>query len=98
MLADMATELDAARLLIAKPPGKQIRCALQHGRRHPKLFAANGTRVTHKHSIHGGNGNRDIPSNATPRRPHPEIYEGTRKSQRRHCVWLLVPSLLSYNP
>jgi alkylation response protein AidB-like acyl-CoA dehydrogenase len=87
MLADMATEIDAARLLIRKAAWKQDR-----GERFSKdaaiakLFASEmATRVTH-HAIqvHGGNGySREYPVERNYRDARiTEIYEGTSEIQR----------------
>src|SRR6202171_1031282 len=87
MLADMATEIDAARLLIRKAAWKQ-----DSGSRFimdaaiAKLFASEmATRVTHKAiQIHGGNGySREYPVERNYRDARiTEIYEGTSEIQR----------------
>jgi butyryl-CoA dehydrogenase len=87
MLADMATEIDAARLLIRKAAWKQ-----DSGARFSmeaavcKLFASEmATRVTHKAiQIHGGNGySREYPVERHYRDARiTEIYEGTSEIQR----------------
>jgi butyryl-CoA dehydrogenase len=87
MLADMVTEIDAARLLIRKAAWKQ-----DSGSRFTmeaavaKLFASEmATRVTHKAiQIHGGNGySREYPVERNYRDARiTEIYEGTSEIQR----------------
>jgi len=87
MLADMATEIDAARLLTRKAAWKQ-----DTGERFTmdaaiaKLFASEmATRVTHKAiQIHGGNGySREYPVERMYRDSRvTEIYEGTSEIQR----------------
>jgi butyryl-CoA dehydrogenase len=87
MLADMATEIDAARLLVRKAAWKQ-----DTGARYSmdaaiaKLFASEmATRVTHKAiQIHGGNGySREYPVERNYRDARiTEIYEGTSEIQR----------------
>jgi butyryl-CoA dehydrogenase len=87
MLADMSTEIDAARLLIRKAAWKQ-----DSGERFSKdaaiakLFASEmATRVTHKAiQIHGGNGySREYPVERNYRDARiTEIYEGTSEIQR----------------
>jgi butyryl-CoA dehydrogenase len=87
MLADMSTEIDAARLLIRKAAWKQdtggrftLDAAIA------KLFASEmATRVTHKAmQIHGGNGySREYPVERNYRDARiTEIYEGTSEIQR----------------
>jgi butyryl-CoA dehydrogenase len=87
MLADMSTEIDAARLLIRKAAWKQdtggrfsMDAAIA------KLFASEmATRVTHKAiQIHGGNGySREYPVERNYRDARiTEIYEGTSEIQR----------------
>ncbi len=87
MLADMATEIDAARLLVRKAAWKQdtgarftIDAAIA------KLFASEmATRVTHKAiQVHGGNGySREYPVERNYRDARiTEIYEGTSEIQR----------------
>jgi butyryl-CoA dehydrogenase len=87
MLADMATEIDAARLLVRKAAWKQ-----DSGARFTteasiaKLFASEmATRVTHKAmQIHGGYGySREYPVERMYRDARiTEIYEGTSEIQR----------------
>src|SRR6202044_3786477 len=87
MLADMATEIDAARLLVRKAAWKQ-----DSGARYSmeasiaKLFASEmSTRVAHKAiQIHGGNGySREYPVERAYRDSRiTEIYEGTSEIQR----------------
>src|SRR5258706_6120394 len=87
MLADMSTEIDAARLLVRKAAWKQDTGArFSMDAAIAKLFASEmATRVTHKAiQIHGGYG--DSPEN--PVKPQhrgariPAIYEGTSEIQR----------------
>ena len=87
MLADMATEIDAARLLIRKAAWKQdsgARFSMEAAT--AKLFASEmATRVTHKAiQIHGGNGySREYPVERNYRDARiTEIYEGTSEIQR----------------
>jgi butyryl-CoA dehydrogenase len=87
MLADMATELDAARLLVRKAAWKQdsgSRFSLEAAT--AKLFASEmATRVTHKAiQIHGGYGySREYPVERAYRDARiTEIYEGTSERQR----------------
>jgi butyryl-CoA dehydrogenase len=87
MLADMATEIDAARLLIRKAAWKQdsgSRFSMDAAM--AKLFASEmATRVTHKAiQIHGGNGySREYPVERNYRDARiTEIYEGTSEIQR----------------
>jgi len=87
MLADMATELDAARLLVRKAAWKQdsnARFSMEAAM--AKLFASEmATRVTHKAiQIHGGNGySREYPVERAYRDARiTEIYEGTSEIQR----------------
>jgi butyryl-CoA dehydrogenase len=87
MLADMATEIDAARLLIRKAAWKQDRGArFSLEAATAKLFASEmATRVTHKAiQIHGGNGySREYPVERNYRDARiTEIYEGTSEIQR----------------
>jgi butyryl-CoA dehydrogenase len=87
MLADMATELDAARLLIRKAAWKQDTGArFTMDAATAKLFASEtATRVTHKAiQIHGGNGySREYPVERNYRDARiTEIYEGTSEIQR----------------
>ena len=87
MLADMSTEIDAARLLVRKAAWKQ-----DSGARFgmdaaiAKLFASEmATRVTHKAiQIHGGYGySREYPVERAYRDARiTEIYEGTSEIQR----------------
>ena len=87
MLADMATEIDAARLLVRKAAWKQdsgARFSLEAAT--AKLFASEmATRVTHKAiQIHGGYGySREYPVERAYRDARiTEIYEGTSEIQR----------------
>jgi butyryl-CoA dehydrogenase len=87
MLADMATEIDAARLLVRKAAWKQDtggRFSMEAAV--AKLFASEmSTRVTHKAiQIHGGNGySREYPVERMYRDARiTEIYEGTSEIQR----------------
>ena len=87
MLADMATEIDAARLLARQAAWKQdsgARFSLEASV--AKLFASEmATRVTHKAmQIHGGNGySREYPVERMYRDARiTEIYEGTSEIQR----------------
>jgi len=95
MLADMATELDAARLLIRKAAWKQDTGArFSADAAAAKLFASEmATRVTHKAiQIHGGNGySREYPVERNYRDARiTEIYEGTSEIQRLVIAsWLL---------
>jgi len=95
MLADMATELDAARLLIRKAAWKQDTGArFSMDAATAKLFASEmATRVTHKAiQIHGGNGySREYPVERNYRDARiTEIYEGTSEIQRLVIAsWLL---------
>jgi len=95
MLADMATELDAARLLIRKAAWKQdIGGRFSLDAATAKLFASEmATRVTHKAiQIHGGNGySREYPVERNYRDARiTEIYEGTSEIQRLVISsWLL---------
>jgi len=87
MLADMATEIDAARLLIRKAAWKQDTGArFSMDASIAKLFASEmSTRVTHKAiQIHGGNGySREYPVERAYRDARiTEIYEGTSEIQR----------------
>jgi butyryl-CoA dehydrogenase len=87
MLADMATEIDAARLLIRKAAWKQDSGArFSPEAAVAKLFASEmATRVTHKAiQIHGGNGySREYPVERNYRDARiTEIYEGTSEIQR----------------
>jgi alkylation response protein AidB-like acyl-CoA dehydrogenase len=98
MLADMATEIDAARLLARRAAWKQ-----DTGQRFSmeaaiaKLFASEmATRVTHKAiQIHGGNGySREYPVERAYRDARiTEIYEGTSEIQRLVIAgWVLKSS------
>jgi butyryl-CoA dehydrogenase len=87
MLADMATEIDAARLLVRKAAWKQdtgARFSMEASV--AKLFASElATRVTHKAmQIHGGYGySREYPVERMYRDARiTEIYEGTSEIQR----------------
>jgi len=87
MLADMSTEIDAARLLVRKAAWKQDTGArFSMDAAIAKLFASEmATRVTHKAiQIHGGYGySREYPVERAYRAARiPEIYEGTRELQR----------------
>ena len=87
MLADMATEIDAARMLARHAAWKQdtgARFSLDASI--AKLFASEmATRVTHKAiQVHGGNGySREYPVERMYRDARvTEIYEGTSEIQR----------------
>src|SRR5712671_7226445 len=87
MLADMATEIDAARLLVRKAAWKQDTGArFSMDAAMAKLFASEtATSVTHKAiQVHGGNGySREYPVELIYRdAPTTEIYEGTSEIQR----------------
>ncbi len=87
MLADMATEIDAARLLVRKAAWKQDTGArFSMDAAIAKLFASEmATRVTHKAiQIHGGYGySREYPVERAYRDARiTEIYEGTSEIQR----------------
>src|SRR6202521_3946679 len=87
MLADMSTEIDAARLLIRKAAWKQDTGArFSMDAAIAKLFASEmATRVTHKAiQVHGGNGySREYPVERAYRDARiTEIYEGTSEIQR----------------
>src|SRR5258706_8448052 len=87
MLADMATEIDAARLLVRKAAWKQDTGArFTMDAAIAKLFASEmSTRVTHKAiQIHGGNGySREYPVERNYRDARiTEIYESTSEIQR----------------
>ncbi|HEX9761302.1 MAG TPA: acyl-CoA dehydrogenase family protein, partial [Candidatus Acidoferrales bacterium] len=98
MLADMATEIDAARLLTRKAAWKQdsggrfsMEAAIA------KLFASEmSTRVTHKAiQVHGGYGySREYPVERMYRDARiTEIYEGTSEIQRLViAAWVLKSS------
>jgi butyryl-CoA dehydrogenase len=95
MLADMATEIDAARLLVRKAAWKQdegARFSMEASV--AKLFASElATRVTHKAiQIHGGNGySSEYPVERMYRDARiTEIYEGTSEIQRLViAAWVL---------
>src|SRR3981189_3337016 len=94
ILADMSTEIDAARLLIRKAAWKYdtgARFSMEAAI--AKLFASEmSTRVTHKAiQIHGGNGySREYPFERNYRAaPIPRIHSGTSEMQR-----LLISSWL----
>jgi len=87
MLADMATEIEAARLLVRRAAWKQdsgARFSMEASM--AKLFASEmATRVTHKAiQIHGGYGySREYPVERMYRDARiTEIYEGTSEIQR----------------
>jgi alkylation response protein AidB-like acyl-CoA dehydrogenase len=87
MLADMATDIDAARLLMRKAAWKQDTGArFSTDAAMAKLFASEmATRATHKAiQIHGGNGySREYPVERAYRDARiTEIYEGTSEIQR----------------
>lgn len=95
MLADMVTEIDAARLLVRKAAWKEetgARFSMEASI--AKLFASEmATRVTHKAiQIHGGNGySREYPVERNYRDARiTEIYEGTSEIQRLViAAWVL---------
>src|SRR5260370_22935221 len=92
MLADMSTEIDAARLLVRKAAWKQDTGArFSMDAAIATLFASEmATRVTHKAiQIHGGHGySRQYPVERNYRDARiTEIYEGTSEIQR-----LVIPS------
>jgi len=95
MLADMATEIDAARLLVRKAAWKQdsgARFSLEAST--AKLFASEvATRVAHKAiQVHGGYGySQEYPVERAYRDARiTEIYEGTSEIQRLViAAWLL---------
>jgi alkylation response protein AidB-like acyl-CoA dehydrogenase len=95
MLADMATEIDAARLLVRRAAWKQDtggRFSMEASI--AKLFASEmATRVTHKAiQIHGGYGySREYPVERMYRDARiTEIYEGTSEIQRLIiAAWVL---------
>jgi butyryl-CoA dehydrogenase len=95
MLADMATEIDAARLLVRKAAWKQDTGArFSMDAAIAKLFASEtATRVTHKAiQVHGGNGySREYPVERMYRDARiTEIYEGTSEIQRLViAAWVL---------
>jgi len=95
MLADMATEIDAARLLTRKAAWKQDTGArFSMDAAIAKLFASEmATRVTHKAiQIHGGYGySREYPVERMYRDARiTEIYEGTSEIQRLViAAWVL---------
>jgi len=87
MLADMSTEIDAARLLNRNAAWKQDTGArFSMDAAIAKLFASEmATRVAHKAiQIHGGNGySREYPVERNYRDARiTEIYEGTSEIQR----------------
>jgi butyryl-CoA dehydrogenase len=87
MLADMATEIDAARMLARHAAWKQDNgVRFSQDAAIAKLFASEmATRVTHKAiQIHGGNGySREYPVERMYRDARvTEIYEGTSEIQR----------------
>jgi len=87
MLADMATEIDAARLLVRRAAWKQNSGArFSMDAATAKLFSSEmATRVAHKAiQIHGGNGySREYPVERNYRDARiTEIYEGTSEIQR----------------
>jgi butyryl-CoA dehydrogenase len=98
MLADMATEIDAARLLVRRAAWKQDaggRFSMEASI--AKLFASEiATRVTHKAmQIHGGYGySREYPVERMYRDARiTEIYEGTSEIQRLIIAsWVLRSS------
>jgi len=98
MLADMATEIDAARLLVRKAAWKQdsgARFSLEAAT--AKLFASEmATRVAHKAiQIHGGYGySKEYPVERAYRDARiTEIYEGTSEIQRLVIAsWVLKAS------
>lgn len=95
MLADMATEIDAARLLVRRAAWKEetgARFSMEASI--AKLFASEmSTRVAHKAiQIHGGNGySREYPVERNYRDARiTEIYEGTSEIQRLViAAWVL---------
>jgi butyryl-CoA dehydrogenase len=95
MLADMATEIDAARLLVWKAAWKQDSGGrFSQEAATAKLFASEmATRVTHKAiQIHGGYGySREYPVERAYRDARiTEIYEGTSEIQRLViAAWVL---------
>jgi len=99
MLADMATEIDAARLLARRAAWKQdtgARFSMEAAI--AKLFASEmATRVAHKAiQIHGGNGySREYPVERAYRDARiTEIYEGTSEIQRLVIAgWVLKSGL-----
>jgi butyryl-CoA dehydrogenase len=98
MLSDMATEIDAARLLTRKAAWKQdsgARFSMEAAM--AKLFASEmATRVTHKAiQVHGGYGySREYPVERMYRDARvTEIYEGTSEIQRLViAAWALKSS------
>ena len=97
MLADMSTEIDAARLLVRKAAWRQDTGArFSMDAAIAKLFASEmATRVTHKAiQIHGGYGySREYPVERAYRDARiTEIYEGTSEIQRLVISsWVLKP-------
>jgi butyryl-CoA dehydrogenase len=97
MLADMAMEIDAARLLARRAAWKYdtgVRVTLEAAS--AKLFASEmSTRVAHKAiQIHGGNGySREYPVERAYRDARiTEIYEGTSEIQRMVIAGQLLKS------
>ena len=97
MLADMATEIEAARLLARRAAWKYdsgARVTLEAAS--AKLFASDmATRVAHKAiQIHGGNGySREYPVERAYRDARiTEIYEGTSEIQRMVIAGCLLKS------
>ena len=100
MLADMATEIDAARLLARRAAWKQdsgARFTMEASI--AKLFASEmATRVTHKAiQIHGGYGySREYPVERAYRDARiTEIYEGTSEIQRLVIAAWVLKALLT---
>ena len=97
MLADMATEIDAARLLVRKAAWKQDTGGrFSQEASTAKLFASEmATRVAHKAiQIHGGYGySSEYPVERAYRDARiTEIYEGTSEIQRLViAAWVLKP-------
>jgi butyryl-CoA dehydrogenase len=97
MLADMGTEIEAARLLVRRAAWKEDSGArFSQEASVAKLFASEmATRVTHKAiQIHGGNGySREYEVERMYRDARvTEIYEGTSEIQRLVIAsWLLRP-------
>ncbi|HXW17930.1 MAG TPA: acyl-CoA dehydrogenase [Candidatus Acidoferrales bacterium] len=95
MLADMSTEIEAARMLVRKAAWKQDSGArFSMDASIAKVFASEmSTRVTHKAiQIHGGNGySREYPVERMYRDARiTEIYEGTSEIQRLViAAWVL---------
>ncbi|HXW63398.1 MAG TPA: acyl-CoA dehydrogenase family protein [Candidatus Acidoferrales bacterium] len=98
MLADMATEIDAARLLARRAAWKQdLGARFSMEASIAKLFASEmATRVTHKAiQIHGGNGySSEYPVERAYRDARiTEIYEGTSEIQRLVIASWVLKSL-----